>query len=118
MLELGLSDYQKMSSGTVDKIRNILNDPREEDLCLSDIVNEALALDLLCAKLEIENNKTALRDLKRAIRNFKKTVIKFEYRIGTVIGNEIIAYDSNHKGENYHSGRGLSNSKEDVKINK
>jgi len=61
-------------------------------MCLQTLIDKTIEISKPASKLEVENNKTALADLKRGLRELRKDVIKMEDRIKDEVGPEVIKY--------------------------
>jgi len=77
------------------KIRNVLNDPYEEDVCLDDVIKALVGSGKGLAPLEYKNTKHALKTGKRAFKEAKMVFLAFEKRLKEEIGADIIAIYSN-----------------------
>jgi len=73
----------------------LTNDIRKEDLCLQDIIDKAISLSGPACKLEIENNKAALEELKKGAREIRDLGEAFYHRLKNEVQPEVIAYHVN-----------------------
>lgn len=76
-----------------NKVRNLLEDPTKDKICLNDLIMELAAMSGDVATLEYSvSNKKALNRLKKALIEFEKNVIAYKRRIKDEVTPEIVAY--------------------------
>jgi hypothetical protein len=79
-----------MTEEKFSKIRLLLNDPLGDNLCLKDIIDQAIKLNVPLSKLEYENSRAAIDEAKRLSKNLRRMAIDFEKRLKDDIFKEII----------------------------
>jgi len=79
-----------MTEERFSKIRLLLNDPMGDNLCLKDIIDQAIKLNVPLSKLEYENNRAAIDEAKRLTKELRRMAINFEKRIKDDVFREII----------------------------
>ena len=79
-----------MTEERFSKIRLLLNDPMGDNLCLKDIIDQAIKLNVPLSKLEYENNRAAIDEAKRLSKHLRRMAIDFEKRLKDDIFKEII----------------------------
>lgn len=74
----------------MSKIRNILEDPHEEDLCLNDVIKELVSLSKPLSKLEHDSTMHLYREASKAMTKAKKKFQDFEKRFRGEIRDEVM----------------------------
>jgi hypothetical protein len=98
-----------MSDLKIEKIRYLLDDPYEEKVCLQDMIEAITNMSMLCAKLEIEQNRSAIVELKKRAKDFKKLAIDFNERVRGEVFNEVVDWQANNDPKSQGQGAGLRN---------
>lgn len=98
-----------MPENHIPKLRSLLNDPTGEEVCAQDLMDACVNMSMPLAKLEVENNKTALVDAKRALRKLKRMVVEMENRVKTTVAHEIAEWHVDNDVRDLGTGRSLSN---------
>ena len=76
------------------KIRNLIKDCKEEEeIVLQDFISILSEVSKNCTKLEVENNKKIIVDLRRNLRDLKKVLILFKNRIDTEVYADVMHWD-------------------------
>jgi len=89
----------EVSSG-ISKIRLLLNDPRGEKVCLSDIIEKVSDMSPDAASLEIQNTKAAVARQKRHIKELKTLIDQYKARMSDEVYPEVeYALASRKKGK-------------------
>jgi hypothetical protein len=73
-----------------DKIRNILEDPFEEDVCLNDVVMAFVGLSDYMSRLEYENKVHYYKEASKELTKAKKKFQEFEHRFRNEIRVDVI----------------------------
>lgn len=72
------------------KIRNLLDDHLNETITLKRLVFKLQDCAKQLVELEVKNSRTALRNAKVALKDFKRELVEFELMINTTITQEVI----------------------------
>ncbi len=72
------------------KLRNVLNDPRGEEVCLDTVIKAFAAISDQLRHLEYKNSAHSLREAKKAFRAAKKILVDFEERLKVEITEDIV----------------------------
>lgn len=81
----------------LDKLRNILKDSRDEDLCLEDIIKALMEMSKDCATLEQVNDRAALKRTKSNIRKVRDMCQQFYVRMKVEVSPEVDSYYEQRK---------------------
>jgi hypothetical protein len=98
-----------MSDLKIEKIRYLLDDPYEERVCLQDMIEAITGMSMLCAKLEIEQNRSAVVELKKRSKEFKKLAIDFNERVRGEVFNEVVEWQASNDPTSQGQGGSLRN---------
>lgn len=98
-----------MSDLKIEKIRYLLDDPYEEKVCLQDMIKALTDMSMLCAKLEIEQNRSAVVELKKRSKDFKRLAIDFNERVRGEVFNEVVEWQAGNDPKSQGRGGSLSN---------
>jgi hypothetical protein len=79
-----------MTEERFNKIRILLNDPMGDTLCLKDIIDQAIKMNVPLSKLEYENNRAAIDDAKKMAKRLRNLAVNFEKRLKEDVFKEII----------------------------
>jgi len=79
------------------RLRYVLNDPREEVVCLNDVVMAFANASEKFRHLEYKNSAHAFREARKAFNVGKKVMKEFEVRMQNEIKEEIIKAKSKTK---------------------
>jgi len=71
------------------RLRYLLDDPRKEIVCLSDVVSSLVACTDPLSKLEYKNTKHSLVESKKALKQAKRKLIDFELRLKNEVTEEV-----------------------------
>ena len=84
----------------ISKLRLLLDDPRSENVCLSDIAKKLSDMARMAASLEIQNNKTHVANHKREIKELEKIVRAYKSRIADEVYPDVeLALANKKKGK-------------------
>ncbi|MHA1166317.1 MAG: hypothetical protein ACTSRU_00735 [Candidatus Hodarchaeales archaeon] len=72
------------------KIRNVLKDIYEEEICLEDVIMAFVACSKKMAPLEYKNSKNSFDEARKAFNKAKRTMQDFEARFKGPIKEDII----------------------------
>ena len=79
----------------ISKIREVVsNHPEDEEVCLQDLINNLIKLQIPLGKLEVHNYKDSVVDAMKLIISQEKLIAKLKYRIKNEIRPEVLAYHS------------------------
>ena len=78
----------------MSKLRNVLEDDFNNDVCLDDVIKAFVGLTKRRAELEHKNTPYALTEAKKGLRAAEKVFLEFKARIKGPITEEVITYNS------------------------
>lgn len=78
------------------KIRNILEDPNGEEICLNDVIIKIAGLSDYFSRLEHEDSVHYYKEASKAFTSAKKTFQDFEHRFRNEIREDIIERKSKY----------------------
>ena len=81
--------------GDVARIRILLNDTREDKICIQSIIDKAISLSQDAATLEVANQKRPLDRLKRETKELRDLVIEFHNRLVDEVQPEVLDFLGN-----------------------
>jgi len=71
------------------RLRYVLDDPREEAVCLNDVIKAFVSTAEKLRFLEYKNSAHSLREGKKALRAAKKILVQFEERLKNEITEDV-----------------------------
>lgn len=74
----------------MSKLRNVLEDPLGQEVCLKDVLEAFIGCSKRMSALEYKNSAWALREAKKALREAEKVMLEFKRRIKVDITEEVI----------------------------
>jgi len=74
----------------MSRLRYLLSDPTESVVCLNDLVTELLKCSDYMRELEYKNTNHALKNAKKAMREFKLKFIELELRLKNEVTEEVM----------------------------
>ncbi len=78
----------------MSKLRNVLTDDLNEDVCLDDVIKALVSTSKRMSALEHKSSAYALREAKRGFREAERKFLEFKKRLNGPITEEIIKIHS------------------------
>ena len=74
----------------MSKLRNVLEDDWNEDVCLNDVIKAFVGTSKRMSALEYKNSAWALREAKKEFREAERVMLKFKARLKGEITEEVV----------------------------